>query len=174
MSNNFCKWSQFWKGKHWSCIFIFFRYTWMQMPEHEKKRINYSDNSPFRSPTLVGCAFAVQKKHFFGIGGFDDAMNIWGGENIELAFRNWMCHGQVGWEMKINKNLFDWMISNSIYSCVFRLSGSWHCYHKFNAFLTWMHFTKTTPSFGIRCNFILNLHYKVSFSITVGSDYLSS
>ena len=66
------------------------------MPEHEKKRINYSDNSPFRSPTLVGCAFAVLKKHFFEIGGFDDAMNIWGGENIELAFRNWMCHGQVG------------------------------------------------------------------------------
>ena len=57
------------------------------MPEHERKRINNSPSVPFRSPTLVGCALAVQKKYFFHIGGFDDAMNIWGGENIELAFR---------------------------------------------------------------------------------------
>ncbi len=68
----------------------------MQLPDHEKNRIQDKDNVPFRSATLVGCALGVQKKHFFEVGSFDDAMNIWGGENIELAFRNWMCHGQVG------------------------------------------------------------------------------
>ena len=71
------------------------RYTWMEVPQHEKTRIKNRDYIPFRAATLVGCALAVQKEHFFRIGAFDDAMNIWGGENIELAFRNWMCGGQV-------------------------------------------------------------------------------
>lgn len=70
------------------------RYTWMEMPEHEKRRL-VSPIQPFRTPTLVGCALAVQRDYFYHIGGFDDAMNIWGGENIELAFRNWMCGGEV-------------------------------------------------------------------------------
>ena len=87
----------------------------MQMPDHEKERIHHSDHAPFRSPTLVGCAFAVQKQHFFDVGSFDDAMNIWGGENIELAFRNWMCHGQVSNTRKrmhkhsFNKKSWDFM-----------------------------------------------------------------
>ena len=48
-----------------------------------------------RTATIVGCAIAVQKAYFFRIGTFDSGMNVWGGENIELAFRTWMCGGQV-------------------------------------------------------------------------------
>ncbi|KAK2190691.1 hypothetical protein NP493_73g00022 [Ridgeia piscesae] len=70
------------------------RYVWMQMPTHEKRRLK-SEADAHRSPTLVGCAIAVRKDYFHHIGGFDDAMNVWGGENIELAFRTWMCGGQV-------------------------------------------------------------------------------
>ena len=66
----------------------------MQMPTHEKRRLK-SEADAHRSPTLVGCAIAVRKDYFHHIGGFDDAMNVWGGENIELAFRTWMCGGQV-------------------------------------------------------------------------------
>lgn len=65
------------------------------MPIHERKRIKNNLAAPFRTATLVGCALMVHKEYFFHIGSFDDAMNIWGGENIELAFRNWMCGGQV-------------------------------------------------------------------------------
>lgn len=66
----------------------------MQMPEHEKNRLR-TEADPHRIATLVGCALAVDKEYFISIGGFDDGMNIWGGENIELGFRNWMCGGQV-------------------------------------------------------------------------------
>ena len=50
---------------------------------------------PFPSPTLVGCAIAVERNYFMNLGAFDEGMRIWGGENIELGFRTWMCGGQV-------------------------------------------------------------------------------
>ncbi len=53
----------------------------------------YAD--PFDVPTLVGCVIAVSKKFFQKIGGFDTDMDLWGGENFEIAFRAWMCGGKV-------------------------------------------------------------------------------
>ena len=73
---------------------VFFRYVWMEMPEHERSRLQ-SEADPHRTATLVGCVMAVRKDYFIHIGAFDDGMNIWGGENIELGFRTWMCGGQV-------------------------------------------------------------------------------
>lgn len=36
---------------------------------------------------MVGCAFAVDSKFFFEFGSFDEQMDIWGYENVELGFR---------------------------------------------------------------------------------------
>ena len=80
------------------------RYVWMEVPDHEKSRLkeeaktDFCDPSalPFRAAALVGCALMVNRDYFLSIGGFDESMNIWGGENIELAIRNWLCGGQVG------------------------------------------------------------------------------
>ena len=66
----------------------------MMMPDHERARMG-EFWKPHRISTLVGCALMVHKETFFRLGGFDDGMNVWGGENIELAFRYWMCGGQV-------------------------------------------------------------------------------
>ena len=44
---------------------------------------------------MVGCAIGVDRHHFFRLGGFDEGLEVWGGENIELAFRYWMCGGEV-------------------------------------------------------------------------------
>ena len=57
-----------------------------------KKNFKYTQiieigNVSFSSPTMMGCVFAMQREYFFHMGGFDEGMDIWGGENIELPLR---------------------------------------------------------------------------------------
>lgn len=65
------------------------------IPQRELVRTNYDRTAPLRTPTHVGCAFSVDREFFFEIGSYDDKMDIWGGENIELALRVWMCGGSM-------------------------------------------------------------------------------
>ncbi|XP_071100671.1 polypeptide N-acetylgalactosaminyltransferase 1-like [Haliotis cracherodii] len=53
------------------------------------------NDSPKPGSVMVGTAYAVDKQYFAEIGGFDDKMKVWGGENLEIAWRVWMCGGRL-------------------------------------------------------------------------------
>lgn len=59
----------------------------MPIPQRELNRTKNDPTAPIRTPSHVGCAFSIDREFFFEIGSYDEGMDIWGSENVELALR---------------------------------------------------------------------------------------
>ncbi|KAJ1358403.1 putative N-acetylgalactosaminyltransferase 9 [Parelaphostrongylus tenuis] len=69
-------------------------FTWEGLPQREKNR-RKSPTEYIRSPTMPGGLLAANREYFFEVGAYDEEMDIWGGENLEMSFRVWMCGGSI-------------------------------------------------------------------------------
>ncbi|KAI8125828.1 Polypeptide N-acetylgalactosaminyltransferase 5 [Lucilia cuprina] len=77
-----------WGGFNWKLNF-----RWYRVPQREMERRNNDRTSPLRTPTMAGGLFSIDKDYFYEIGSYDEGMDIWGGENLEMSFRIWQCGG---------------------------------------------------------------------------------
>ncbi|KAI7794187.1 polypeptide N-acetylgalactosaminyltransferase 6 [Triplophysa rosa] len=73
----------------WSLTF-----GWEAIPDYENAK-RKDETYPVKTPTFAGGLFAISKAYFEKIGTYDDKMEIWGGENVEMSFRVWQCGGQL-------------------------------------------------------------------------------
>jgi polypeptide N-acetylgalactosaminyltransferase len=79
-----------WGGFNWKLNF-----RWYPVPQREMERRGGDRSLPLRSPTMAGGLFAIDRDYFYEIGSYDRGMDIWGGENLEMSFRIWMCQGTL-------------------------------------------------------------------------------
>ncbi|XP_020502219.2 probable polypeptide N-acetylgalactosaminyltransferase 8 [Labrus bergylta] len=75
------------QGFDWAlwCLYESFRPEWYALND---------ESQPGKSPSIMGMLVADRK--FFGeIGSLDGGMKIYGGENVELGIRVWLCGGSI-------------------------------------------------------------------------------
>uniref|UniRef100_A0A1I8JR98 Polypeptide N-acetylgalactosaminyltransferase n=1 Tax=Macrostomum lignano TaxID=282301 RepID=A0A1I8JR98_9PLAT len=79
-----------WGGFNWRLNF-----RWYPVPQREFDRRKQDRSMPLYTPTMAGGLFTIDRRYFFEIGAYDSGMEIWGGENLEMSFRVWMCGGHL-------------------------------------------------------------------------------
>lgn len=77
-----------WGGFNWKLNF-----RWYRVPQREMSRRGGDRTAPLRTPTMAGGLFSIDKDYFYELGAYDEGMDIWGGENLEMSFRVWQCGG---------------------------------------------------------------------------------
>lgn len=79
-----------WGAFNWN---LHFRWYTMGTPEIEIRKKN--STIPYRTPVMAGGLFSIDRDYFWESGSYDEGMDIWGGENLEMSFRVWQCGGRV-------------------------------------------------------------------------------
>ncbi|XP_069472508.1 polypeptide N-acetylgalactosaminyltransferase 5 [Ambystoma mexicanum] len=70
-------------------------FGWKPIPPEDIKKHNIKEADPIRCPVMAGGLFSIDKKYFYELGTYDPGLDVWGGENMELSFKVWMCGGEI-------------------------------------------------------------------------------
>ncbi|XP_077396562.1 polypeptide N-acetylgalactosaminyltransferase 17-like [Festucalex cinctus] len=103
------------------------------------------DSAPMRSPSMIGCSFVVHRVYFGELGLFDPGMDVYGGENVELGIRVWMCGGsmevlpcsRVAHIMRYKKPYMETHINTIMRRNGLRVAEVWMDEYKRNFYLAW-------------------------------------
>ncbi|XP_052003794.1 polypeptide N-acetylgalactosaminyltransferase 5 [Xyrauchen texanus] len=70
-------------------------FAWSALPEEYIRQNNVKDSDPIRCPIMAGGLFSIDKNYFYELGAYDPGLDVWGGENMEISFKIWMCGGEI-------------------------------------------------------------------------------
>lgn len=70
-------------------------FGWSTLPEDYIKKNKIKNSDPIRCPVMAGGLFSIDKKYFYELGSYDPGLDVWGGENMEISFKIWMCGGEI-------------------------------------------------------------------------------
>ena len=80
---------------HWGAFNWELHFRWFVMGVTQMDRFRENTTLPYGTPVMAGGLFSIDREYFWESGSYDDKMDIWGGENLEMSFRVWQCGGRV-------------------------------------------------------------------------------
>lgn len=80
---------------HWGAFSWHLHFRWLFPSKEVMLRKHDDPSKPYPTPAMAGGLFAVRKSLFWRLGGYDEGMKVWGGENLELSWRAWQCGARV-------------------------------------------------------------------------------
>lgn len=70
-------------------------FSWAPLARDDLDQLDGNPTALTKAPAMAGGLFAMDREYFHAIGSYDEEMVIWGGENIEMSLRIWMCGGRI-------------------------------------------------------------------------------